>query len=76
MNLVAFYIVAIPSASFFGFVLHWGVEGFYSGLILGATVQAIGFSGYLRKVDWNVEAGNAVLRVHEVAIPSVKLPEA
>ena len=72
---MAFYIVAIPAASLFAFVLHWGVEGLYAGLILGATVQAIGYSVHLRKVDWQAEATIAANRVEEVASSAEKLPE-
>ena len=75
VNVVAFYVVAIPAASFFGFILHWGVEGLYAGLILGATVQAIGYSVHLRKVDWQAEAAIAATRVEEVASGAEKLPE-
>ena len=72
---MAFYIVAIPTASFLGFVLHWGVEGLYCGLILGATVQAIGYTLHLRKVDWREEAKIAANRVEEVASVAEKLPD-
>lgn len=70
VNLVAFYVVAVPVACVCGFVLHWGVEGLYCGLILGASTQAIGFCLYLRKVDWVDEARKAVLRVE--AVPSTE----
>ena len=72
---MAFYAVAIPSAGLFGFGLHWGVEGLYCGLILGATVQAIGYSMHLRTVNWRREAEIAALRVEEVAASAEKLPE-
>ncbi len=62
-------------ASFLGFVLQWGVEGLYCGLILGATVQAIGYSFHLRKVDWLAEAETAALRVEEVVSGAEKQPE-
>ena len=66
VNLVAFYVIAIPSAALFGFVFHWGVEGLYCGVILGATAQAIGYIHHLRKVDWDMEAERAAVRVQEV----------
>ena len=67
VNLVAFYVVAIPAAYLFGFVLHWGVEGLYCGLILGATVQAACFTVFVSRLDWREEAQKAVDRVKAVA---------
>lgn len=73
---MAFYVVAIPFAGAFGFLLHGGVEGLYCGLIMGATVQAIGYSLHLRKVDWEAEAEAAVARVQQVASAVEKQPDA
>jgi MATE family multidrug resistance protein len=67
INLVSFYVVAIPSAYLLGFLLHWGVEGLYCGLILGATCQATAYFYYTSNVDWEQEAQIAVCRVQAVA---------
>ena len=76
VNLVAFYVVAIPAAYLFGFVLHWGVEGLYCGLILGASVQATCFTVFTSQLDWKEEAQKAVNRVKAVvtALPLAAEP--
>ena len=71
INLVCFYVIALPSAGLFGFLLHWGVEGLYCGLILGAASQAAAYSYYTSSVDWEEEAQNARCRVQAVAASAV-----
>jgi len=75
INLVSFYVVAIPSAYLFGFLLHWGVEGLYCGLILGASCQAAAYLYYTSSVDWEQEAQLALYRVQAVAASAEPPPQ-
>lgn len=65
-NIVAFYLIAIPTACLFGFALHLDVEGLYVGLIFGATTQCIFFISFTRKVNWMQEADDANSRVQSI----------
>lgn len=70
VNLVAFYIVAIPAAYCFAFPLGWSVEGLYCGLILGATVQAASYAVFTTRVDWENEASRAAERLKTLRKPA------
>jgi MATE family multidrug resistance protein len=41
ITLVAYWIIGLPVSYFFGFVLHFGVQGIWWGLSLGLTVAAV-----------------------------------
>ena len=66
VNIVAFYVIAIPLACIFGFLLHLEVEGLYCGLLLGSTAQALAFMFFSSRVDWDQEAQTAAARVQEL----------
>lgn len=42
VNIVAFYVCAIPTALLLAFRLGWGVEGMYTGMLLGPAIQVGG----------------------------------
>ncbi|GIL46835.1 hypothetical protein Vafri_3721 [Volvox africanus] len=62
VNVLAFYVVAIPTALIFAFVLHWGVEGMYSGMLLGPFIQAVAYSAIILKLNWQDEARKVATR--------------
>lgn len=63
INLGAYYVVAIPSAVLFAFVLHIGGMGLWTGIICGLSVQSIALVTVNLYTDWELEARKAVDRV-------------
>ncbi|EFJ50951.1 hypothetical protein VOLCADRAFT_103747 [Volvox carteri f. nagariensis] len=56
VNVFAFYVAAIPTALVLAFVLQWGVEGMYSGMLLGPAIQAAAYFAIILRLDWREEA--------------------
>ncbi|KAG2439264.1 hypothetical protein HXX76_004625 [Chlamydomonas incerta] len=56
VNVVAFYVVAIPTALLLAFRLGWGVEGMYMGMLLGPAIQAVSYVYIIARLDWKAEA--------------------
>ena len=52
VNVVAFYVVGIPSGLFMTFVMDLGLTGLWSGLLAGMLFMDVGLLLYLRSVDW------------------------
>lgn len=52
VNLGAYYLVGIPMALVFGFVLHLGGKGLWLGFLLGSLVQCILLSVVASFTDW------------------------
>lgn len=61
VNVCAFYIFAIPTALGLAFGLHLGVEGLYSGMLLGPLIQAVSYIFIISRIDWTSESAKAVL---------------
>ncbi|GFR43909.1 hypothetical protein Agub_g5043 [Astrephomene gubernaculifera] len=62
VNVVAFYVAAIPAALVLAFVLGWGVEGMYGGMLLGPAIQAGAYAWIISRLDWRQEAGRVAAR--------------
>ncbi|KAG2453546.1 hypothetical protein HYH02_001765 [Chlamydomonas schloesseri] len=56
VNVVAFYVAAIPTALLLAFRLGWGVEGMYTGMLLGPAIQAVSYVYIISRLDWGAEA--------------------
>ncbi|PSR87774.1 Protein DETOXIFICATION like [Actinidia chinensis var. chinensis] len=65
INLGAYYVVAIPSAVLFAFVLHVGGMGLWMGIICGLSVHVVALVTINLCTDWELEARKAVNRVQE-----------
>ncbi|PKI69401.1 hypothetical protein CRG98_010199 [Punica granatum] len=65
INLGAYYIVAIPSAVIFAFVLHIGGMGLWMGIICGLAVQVVALVTVNFCTDWDVEARKAIDSVQQ-----------
>ena len=66
VNIVAFYLIAIPIACLFGFGFHFELIGLYTGLICGAAAQAVAFVIFSCRVDWEQEARTAQTRLQNL----------
>ena len=60
VNLVAFYLLAMPLALFLAFYAHLGVVGLFIGLGTGPMVQSLLYSVVVYRLDWGKEASRAV----------------
>ncbi|CAL0320778.1 unnamed protein product [Lupinus luteus] len=60
INFGAYYVVGIPCAILFAFVLHIGGMGLWMGIICGLAVQGIALITINLCTDWNKEARKAV----------------
>ncbi|XP_057868199.1 protein DETOXIFICATION 16 [Cryptomeria japonica] len=67
INLGAFYIVGIPIAFLFAFVLHAGGRGLWLGNICGLFVQTVLLFLVTSCTDWELQARNARERVYTSA---------
>ncbi|GAB4840356.1 Protein DETOXIFICATION 16 [Ancistrocladus abbreviatus] len=63
INLGAYYLVALPSAVVFAFILHIGGMGLWMGVICGLAVQNIALVTLNLCTDWDKEARRASDRV-------------
>lgn len=67
VNVVAFYVFAIPVALLLGFWAGLGTEGMYAGMALGPAIQAAAYSTIIYRLDWGVEARAASARARASA---------
>lgn len=65
VNIIAFYVFAIPLALVLGFVEGLGTEGMYAGMMVGPIIQAAAYSTVILRLDWDAEARAAALRMGE-----------
>ncbi|GMJ10844.1 hypothetical protein like AT5G52450 [Hibiscus trionum] len=70
INLGSYYIVTIPCAILFAFVLHVGVKGLWLGIICALTVQVTCLAIVTIRTNWEQEAEKATKRVHDFAVPA------
>ncbi|WVZ22927.1 hypothetical protein V8G54_001471 [Vigna mungo] len=64
INLGSYYLVGIPSAIFFSFVLHMGGKGLWLGIICALVVQVSCLFVITTHTDWEQEAKKAKERVY------------
>ncbi|KAI3852858.1 hypothetical protein MKW92_049200 [Papaver armeniacum] len=69
INLGAYYLVGIPSAIIFAFVLHVGGKGLWLGIMCALFVQVVSLLIVTLRTDWEQEAKHAADRVYEAEIP-------
>ncbi|KAE8694212.1 hypothetical protein F3Y22_tig00110785pilonHSYRG00022 [Hibiscus syriacus] len=70
INLGSYYIVGIPCAILFAFVLHVGGKGLWLGIICALAVQVTCLGIVTIRTNWEQEAKKATERVHDYAIPA------
>ncbi|KAK7271208.1 hypothetical protein RJT34_26916 [Clitoria ternatea] len=64
INLGSYYLVGIPSAIVFAFVLHIGAKGLWLGITCALIVQALSLMIITIRTDWEKEAQKATDRVY------------
>uniref|UniRef100_A0ACD5V867 Uncharacterized protein n=1 Tax=Avena sativa TaxID=4498 RepID=A0ACD5V867_AVESA len=70
INLGAFYVIGVPAAYLFGFVLRVGGMGLWMGIICGILVQVLLLVTITLCTDWHKEATKAKNRVYSSSIPT------
>ncbi|KAJ1437823.1 Multi antimicrobial extrusion protein [Sesbania bispinosa] len=65
INLGSYYLVGIPSAIFFAFVMHIGGKGLWLGIICALVVQVSCLLIITIRTDWEKEAKKAKERVYD-----------
>ncbi|XP_024641586.1 protein DETOXIFICATION 16 isoform X2 [Medicago truncatula] len=63
------YLVGIPAAIIFAFVLHTGVKGLWFGIICALIAQAFSLMIITLRTDWEKEANKAKDRVYKCITP-------
>lgn len=54
INLVSFYLIALPCAFFFAFYCEWELVGLWLGMIIALLVASIWQLYYVMKSDWDL----------------------
>ncbi len=67
VNLVAYYVIAIPIGILLAFHFHLGLAGLWYGLAIGSSTQAICLCIYVCRVDYNLLALAAAQRCDTLA---------
>ncbi|KAJ4838978.1 Protein DETOXIFICATION 16 [Turnera subulata] len=70
INLGSYYLVGIPCAILFAFVLHIGGKGLWLGIICALTVQVFSLSTITIRSNWQQEAKKATDRVYDALYPA------
>ncbi|XP_020112903.1 protein DETOXIFICATION 34-like [Ananas comosus] len=63
INLCCYYIFGLPLGFFLGFVLHWGLQGIWAGMLCGTALQTWILLYMIWKTDWEAEAAKASERL-------------
>jgi MATE family multidrug resistance protein len=69
INLGAYYLVGIPCAVLFAFVLHIGGKGLWLGILCALVVQVACLFIIVLRTNWEAEAKKAKDRVYDSSIP-------
>ncbi|KAI7842583.1 hypothetical protein COHA_003687 [Chlorella ohadii] len=69
INVVAYWLVAVPVACLLGFPLKLGVQGFYGGMVLGPMIQTLAYLYVILRLSWKHEAQLARQRLAAAAEP-------
>jgi MATE family multidrug resistance protein len=68
LNILGFWVCAVPIGAVLTFVAGFGVEGLWWGFNIGIyTSAAVGIWFLRRRVDWNLEAKKAMKRLSALA---------
>ncbi|PIA34151.1 hypothetical protein AQUCO_03800014v1 [Aquilegia coerulea] len=73
VNIATYYLVGLPIGVLLGFKLPFGLQGIWSGVILGIALQTIILVIMTLRTDWEKEAALAKLRVSSWGTSTDKL---
>ncbi|KAF0686088.1 Aste57867_22053 [Aphanomyces stellatus] len=59
INAGGYYVVGIPLAAIFGFTLNWSIEGLWTGLAAGATLNLLVYLWFICGLNWKLMAKRA-----------------
>ncbi|KAJ3692824.1 hypothetical protein LUZ60_011919 [Juncus effusus] len=65
VNLGCYYLIGVPLGYVLGFPLNLGIEGMWTGMMVGVTVQTLILIAITVRTDWNLEAKQASARIQE-----------
>ncbi|KAK7320154.1 hypothetical protein RJT34_04888 [Clitoria ternatea] len=74
INLGSFYLVGIPSAIMFAFVLYIGGKGLWLGILCELVVQVLSLLIITLRTNWEEEARKATDRVYDSITPENIVP--
>ncbi|KAL7541350.1 hypothetical protein ACHAWF_006912, partial [Thalassiosira exigua] len=66
LNIVAFWILAVPLGAVLTFGIDLGVYGLWWGMVIGIYSTALLGLWFLRRVDWSREANKAQVRLSSI----------
>ncbi|BBH04142.1 MATE efflux family protein [Prunus dulcis] len=69
INLGSYYLVGIPLAIVFSFVIHIGGKGLWLGIICALIVQVLSLLTVTIRTNWEKEAKKATERVYDTTVP-------
>ncbi|KAM5552371.1 hypothetical protein ABKV19_026964 [Rosa sericea] len=61
--MACYYVVGVPLGLLFGYYFDWGVEGIWSGMLIGTCIQTIVLFTMVYRTNWNKEASIAEDRI-------------
>ncbi|KAK9903886.1 hypothetical protein M0R45_000857 [Rubus argutus] len=65
VNIACYYIVGVPLGLLFGYYFDWGVEGIWSGMLIGTIIQTGVLFTMVYRTNWNKEASIAEDRIRK-----------
>ncbi|KAK9941039.1 hypothetical protein M0R45_017668 [Rubus argutus] len=65
VNIACYYIVGVPLGLLFGYYFGWGVEGIWSGMLIGTIIQTGVLFTMVYRTNWNTEASIAEDRIRK-----------
>ncbi|KAK9934568.1 hypothetical protein M0R45_021705 [Rubus argutus] len=65
VNIACYYIVGVPLGLLFGYYFDWGVEGIWSGMLIGTIIQTGVLFTMIYRTNWNREASIAEDRIRK-----------
>ncbi|MCL7026117.1 hypothetical protein MKW94_001103 [Papaver nudicaule] len=72
VNIATYYLIGFPIAIFMGFKLGWGLEGLWSGILIGIGLQTMVLLIMAWRTDWDNEIELSKERTSDAAGPDVQ----
>jgi len=75
VNLLCYWLIALPSGAFFAFYLHLGILGLWIGMLIGLLCIVTVFLMSIKRMDWIKQAAQAVALASQHLVPNEELNE-